>query len=395
MKIKASVEHFQSLREIGNQVVRVLDSDGEAEHAGGDAHFPAMRVRHMAVGRGNGMVQCCVDAAQGRCIPGEMQLLHKLVDLGPVLGDDEAHHAAHGLIGGKELLSQRMLRETLQAGVVYLGDMGIGLQGGGQLGRVGHLLLQAQVDGLQIVGHRPGVKGIAGGAAEHPDGMDRVDDLRSGGNRTGDGVAVAVHELCHGADDDVGTLVQGANGDRGGEGVIDHQIGAVAVGDLGQGRDVGDVQSGVRQHLGVNQLGVGLDSLADIINVVKADQVALNAELCHQLCHDVKRFAIDVAVADNVVAGLQNGHERGGDGAHTGGKDQRLLSVLQIGDHVGQRLAVGVVGPDIGEFRPVGLVHLIQVVHGVACGGEQRKRGGVIEGLTLGGFTAIKDFRRH
>ena len=383
---------FQSLIEVGDQVVGVLDTHGQTEHTGSDAHLSSVLVGHVAVGGGNGVVEVGVDAAQGGGIVHQVQPLHELVDLLHVLGDDEAHHAGHGVIGGKQLRGQLVLGEALQAGMVHFGNIGVGLQGTGQLGGGGHLLAYAQIHSLQVVGHGPGGEGIAGSTAEHAHGMDGVDDLGGGSDGAGDGVAVAVHELGHGVDDDVGTLVQRTDGDGGSEGVVDHHIGAVGMGDLGQGGDVGNVQGGVGQHLGIDEFGVGFDGLLHILNVVKAHQVALNAELGHELGHHVEGLTVDVAVADDVVAGLEDGHQRGGDGAHAGGEDQGLLAVFQIGDHLGQRLAVGVVGTHIGELGLIGLPHLRQRAHGEGRVGKQGERGGLVVVLALGSLALVEDF---
>ena len=113
-----------------------------------------------------------------------------------------------------------------------------------------------------------GVRGRDGGifAAGRPvEGAAVHDDAAQGG-------AVTAQELGGRVDHDVGPVLDGPDQVGGAEGVVDDQGQTVAVGDLRQGVDVGDVGVGVAQGLDIQGLGVGLDGrlhLGQIVHVHK------------------------------------------------------------------------------------------------------------------------------
>ena len=71
--------------------------------------------------------------------------------------------------------------------------------------------------------------------------MDGVNHFRGRGDGAGNGIAVAIHKLCHGTDDNIGPLIQRPDGNRGGKCVVDHQIRAIAMSNFSQGRNIRNV----------------------------------------------------------------------------------------------------------------------------------------------------------
>ena len=78
----------------------------------------------------------------------------------------------------------------------------------------------------------------------------------------------------------------------------------MAVGDLRHGPQVYQRQRRVGKHLGVNQPGVGPQSPGNIICVLIIYQRDIYISLFQDLGHDRECLAIDVRVADDMIAGV-------------------------------------------------------------------------------------------
>ena len=81
---------------------------------------------------------------------------------------------------------------------------------------------------------------------------------------------MAADELGGGVDYDVGTVLDGAYEDWG-EGVVDDEDDAVAVGYFGDALEVGHVGVGIAEGLGIDDLGLGAYGCFEGLEVVDVD----------------------------------------------------------------------------------------------------------------------------
>ena len=79
--------------------------------------------------------------------------------------------------------------------------------------------------------------------------------------------------------DDVGSVLQRPQQRRREEGVVDDQLGAVAVGQFREGGQVDDSQQGIGEALGEDGPGLGRDRRLDRRQIGAVDQVDRRAEV--------------------------------------------------------------------------------------------------------------------
>ena len=115
---------------------------------------------------------------------------------------------------------------------------------------------------------------------------------------------MAADELGSGVDDDVSAVLDGTDQVRGAEGVIDDQRQAVLVGDGCDGINIRDITVGVAQSLEVDSLGVGLDGVLDLFQIVSVHEGGGDAELGQGVLQQVVTTAVDGLLSYDVVAGL-------------------------------------------------------------------------------------------
>ena len=87
--------------------------------------------------------------------------------------------------------------------------------------------------------------------------------------------AVAADELGGGMDDDICAVLNGTDQVRGAEGIIDDQRQAVLVRDGCNGIDIGDIAVGVAQSFQIDGLGVELDGILHLSQIVCIDKVVV------------------------------------------------------------------------------------------------------------------------
>ena len=173
---------------------------------------------------------------------------------------------------------------------------------------------------------------------------------------------MAADELGGGVDHDVCAVLDGTDQVRGAEGVINDQRQAVLVGDGCNGVDVGDVAVGVAQGLQIDGLGVGLDGVLHLGQVVGVHEGGGDAELGQGVLQQVVAAAVDGLLGHDVVTGLCQCLDGVGDGGGTGSGGQSSHAALQRGDALLEHV-----------LRGVG-----QAAIDVACIGQTEAVGGVL-----------------
>ena len=140
--------------------------------------------------------------------------------------------------------------------------------------------------------------------------------------------AVAADELGGGVNDDISAVLQGPDQVGGAEGVVDDQGQAVLVGDGGDGVNVGDVAVGVAQGLQINGLGVVLDRVFHLGQVVGVHEGRGDAVLGQGVGQQVIGAAVDRLLGNNMLAGASQRLNGVGDGGGSGGGRQRSHAAL-------------------------------------------------------------------
>ena len=148
------------------------------------------------------------------------------------------------------------------------------------------------------------------------------DDAAKGGS-------VAAEELGRGVDDNVRTVLDGADEVGRAEGVVHHQRDAVLVRQLGQGIDVGDVTVGVAQGLNVDGAGLGTDGALHFLQIVDVHEIGGNAEAGQGVGEQVVAAAVDGLLGDKVAAVLTQRFQHVGNGRRAGGQRQRRHAAFQ------------------------------------------------------------------
>ena len=189
-------------------------------------------------------------------------------------------------------------------------------------------------------------------------------------NDPAQGGAVAPQKLGGGVDHHVGPVLDGADEVGGAEGVVHHQGDAVAVGDGGDGVQIGEVAVGVAQGLQVDRLGVGADGPLHLRQVVGVHKGGGDPEGGQGVGQQVIGAAVDGLLGHDVVPRLGQGLDGIGDGGGAGGHRQGGASPLQGGHPPLQHLLGGV-----GEAA-VDVARLLQGKAGGSVGGVREDVGG-------------------
>ena len=161
------------------------------------------------------------------------------------------------------------------------------------------------------------------------------DDAAKGGS-------VAAEELGCGVDDDVRTVLDGADEVGRAEGVVHHQRNAVLVRQLGQGVDVGDVTVGVAQRLNVDGAGLGADGALHFLQIVDVHEIGGNAEAGQGVGEQVVAAAVNGLLGDKVAAVLTQRFQHVGNGRRAGGQRQRRNAAFQSSHPFFQHVLRGV-----------------------------------------------------
>ena len=247
-------------------------------------------------------------------------------------------------------------RVVLKAHVVDLLHLGVAAQPAGHRLCVLVVPGHPQGQGLQPPEDQPGVEGgqaVAPGLHLPTEVGGQLGGLDHGD--AGDDVVVAAQILGAAVDHDVGPQGEGPLEIGGQEGVVYHQEGAAAVGDLGDLPDVGHLHHGVGGGLDEEHTGGGPDGLAHGRQIGHLHIGEGAAQLAEDLVADAEGAAVDVVREDHMVPRLEQAEQ-----AHVGrlaaGKGEGLGPLLQDGHGALQLLPGGVLKPGVvvagGDAEP-------------------------------------------
>ena len=186
--------------------------------------------------------------------------------------------------------------------------------------RQGVLLVALHAHGqrLDAAAHEPGRERVKPRADRLDEVTQPLGDLGHGRDEQArDDVVVAGEVLGGAVDHHVGAKRDGVHEEGREEGVVHHEQGARAVGQLGQGADVGDCHERVGGTLHEERLGARLESGRDRVEVRRVNAVDLHAVFDTYRVEQANRATIEVPRGHEPVARREELHETG-DGGHAG-----------------------------------------------------------------------------
>ena len=157
-----------------------------------------------------------------------------------------------------------------------------------------------------------------------------------------EGGAVAADELGGRVHHDVCAVLDGTDEVRSAEGIVNDQRQAVLVGYGGNGVDIRDIAVGVAQSFQIDGLGVGLDGILHLSQIVCVHKGGGDAELGQGVLQQVVAAAVDGLLGHDVVTGLCQCFDGVGDGSGTGGGCQSSHAALQSSDALLEHVLRGV-----------------------------------------------------
>ena len=175
-------------------------------------------------------------------------------------------------------------------------------------------------------------------------------------------------QLGHGMDDDVGPVVEGAQGARRGKGVVDNQQDAGFPGQRRQAQNVGHPQGGVADHLDEDHPGLGADRGAHGGHIAGVDHGRRDAQTRQVFGHHAQGAAIKLVAADHVIARLGQAQQYGRHGGHTGGDhDAHVRCPFHRVDGACDDIGIGVSLAAVGIAVQRAFVLRIEHIGGVGC----------------------------
>ena len=210
---------------------------------------------------------------------------------------------------------------------------------------------------------------------------------------------MATDELGGGFDHDVSTVLQRAEQVRGGESVVDDHRQMMLVCDGGDGFEIRQVGVRVAEGLEVDELGVLLDGILELLRVLSGDEGGGDAVTRQGVAQQVEGAAVDVLGSHDVVAGLGDvAHgvfDRGGAGSDCQTSGATFKGCDAVFEH-----ALGGIGQAAVDVARIGQTKtrlgVIKVMEHVAGGLVDRHRAGIgcrvgllLADVKLQGFEAV------
>ena len=202
--------------------------------------------------------------------------------------------------------------------------------------------LHAHRQRLDAAAHEPGRERVKPRANRLDEVAQPLGNLGHGRDEQArDDVVVAGEVLGGAVDHHVGAKRDGVHEVGREEGVVHHEQGARAVGQLGQGTDVGDRHERVCGTFHEERLSARLESGRDRVEVRRVDAVDLRAVFGAYRVEQANRATIEVPRGHEPVARREELHETG-DGGHARGECEAVVAALKLAHRILEHLARGV-----------------------------------------------------
>ena len=208
----------------------------------------------------------------------------------------------------------------------------------------------------------------------------RPRELAGVDDRAADAVAVAAEVLGQRVHDDVGAVFERAAQVGARHRVVDDQRDAVAVCDVGELRQVGDVAERVADRLAVDRLRLRVDQRLERVRHAVVGETHLDAELREGVREQVVGAAVERGGRDDVVARLGDGLDRIADRRHARGHGERGDAAFELGQALLEHRVGRVHDPRVDVARDLQVEQVgavLRVVERVGDGLVDRHRDGL------------------
>ena len=218
-------------------------------------------------------------------------------------------------------------------------------------------------------------------------------------DHTAEGGAVAANELGCGFNHDISAMLQRAEQVRGGEGIVDDHRQMMLVGDGGDGFEVRQVGVRIAEGLEVDELGVLLDGVLELLRILGGDEGGGDAVTRQGVTQQVEGATVDVLGGDDVIAGLGDVAHRVFDRGCARCDGQTCGAAFEGCDAVFEHAlgGVGQAAVDVAWIRqPETGLGVVEIMEHVAGGLVDRHRAGIgcrigllLADVKLQGFEAV------
>ncbi len=296
------------------------------------------------MGHAGGVLDEGIHVAQADRQGGELDLVHHLLAGFKSAFQLEGDHAAeieHLALG------QLVIGVAFQAGIEDFSHGGVGFEEARHLHGVGAVALHAQLEGLQPDAGQPGIEGAGAAAQVLEDGIELGLDVGNvaADDRAAHDQAVTAEVLGGGMDDHVRAEGERALAVGRGEGVIHHQPGALFVGDIRDGLEIGERHGGVGGGFGIGDDGLGIifEGLLPVLDGGILEEDGLDAVAGSHVLQEDVGGAVERLLGDDGIPGFDLRQDGRGDGGHAGGEDQSSNDLPGI--------AIGLLAEQVQSFE--------------------------------------------
>jgi hypothetical protein len=334
----AQAGRVESLLEVVDDVVDVLETQGDTDQVGGDTSLDLLLVGELLVGGSPGVDDEGLGVTDVGQVTAELEVVDDGADLVDVAGNTEGQDTTESVL---EVLGRVLVVGVgLQTGVQNPFDERVSLEPLGEGEGVLVVALTTNGQGLETHEEEPGVErrhawsqvthgvhaelgseGLVSVGVPELHAVVSISSLSEAGelatlrpvevatvdDDTTHGGTVTTNPLGEGVGDDVGTELDGAlDVTTHTEGVVDDQGDASIVGNLGNGGDIWDVVLGVTDGLDVDGTGLVINRSRDILGFLALNPLDIDLELLQVDTELVVGSTVQPTGADEVVAGLHN-----------------------------------------------------------------------------------------
>ena len=334
-KRSASGALRKGLVEIGQDVVDVLDADGEADEFWFDAAGELLLGGKLGVGRGGWVNGEGFGVSEIGDVGEELESVDELCSGVCSAFDSKDDYAA--TLAAKVFFVFSELGVVRQAREADPFDVGVVLEVFGDGEGVFAVAIHAKGEGFDSLKELPGVvRGDTGTEVSKGDGA-HAEDVGEGGEHVWkvvspaeavigairlveEGVfasgpveaagvdddateagSMATEPFGEGVDDDIGAVVEGAGEVRSGAGCVDNERDSVGFGNGSDGVEVGDFEGGVGDGFAEKGAGFFVDGIGKLLGVLGVDEANFDSEGWKDVVELGVRASVEIAGGDDVV----------------------------------------------------------------------------------------------
>lgn len=310
-----------------DQIFNVFKTNGESDQVVGDTEFLSDFNGDGEVGHDSGAFNKRFNTSKGFSQSHGLHGGQEVSGFFDLSLDEEGDHTtetSHLLFGSF------MLRVASKTGVNDLLNLGVAFEEFSDDLGTSASSVHSDLQGLETSEGKVAVES----SGSSSNGLGSEEELVSeglvvGGEGAHNDVRVTSDVFSDGVDTDVRAQKEGALEIRRGEGVIGGSDNSLALGNLADGFDVANLESGVGGSFDPDKLGVGLDGLFNVFDVGHINKGVFNTvSLLTDLSHISLGASVDIIAADDVITNTEDGLDDAGGGSATTGEGHTVLSVF-------------------------------------------------------------------